>query len=94
MIHTRFALRRPVTTLMSFVAVSLIGIISTWMLPLELFPDIRFPGLQVRIPYDGSTPAEVEELILLLRPRREIQRLTKGSVFIFPSKLVPFTGSK
>jgi len=69
MIHTRFALRRPVTTLMSFVAVSLIGIISTWMLPLELFPDIRFPGLQVRIPYDGSTPAEVEELIT--RPAEE-----------------------
>jgi len=69
MIHTRFALRRPVTTLMSFVAVSLIGIISTWMLPLELFPDIRFPGLQVRIPYEGSTPAEVEELIT--RPAEE-----------------------
>jgi HAE1 family hydrophobic/amphiphilic exporter-1 len=69
MMHTRFALRRPVTTLMSFVAVSLIGIISTWMLPLELFPDIRFPGLQVRIPYDGSTPAEVEELIT--RPAEE-----------------------
>lgn len=69
MVHTRFALRRPVTTLMTFVAVSLIGIISTWLLPLELFPDIRFPGLQVSIPYDGSTPAEVEELIT--RPAEE-----------------------
>jgi hypothetical protein len=53
MLHTRFALRRPVTTLMTFVAVSLIGLISTWMLPLELFPDIRFPGLLVNIPYDA-----------------------------------------
>jgi len=68
-IHTDFALRRPVTTLMTFVAVSLVGIISAWLLPLELFPDIRFPGLQVRIPYSGSTPEEVEDLIT--RPAEE-----------------------
>jgi HAE1 family hydrophobic/amphiphilic exporter-1 len=68
-IHTDFALRRPVTTLMVFVAVSLIGVISAALLPLELFPDIRFPGLQVRIPYAGSTPDEVEELIT--RPAEE-----------------------
>ena len=69
MIHTRFALRRPVTTLMTFVAVSLIGVIALRLLPLELFPDIRFPGLQVTIPYAGSTPEEVEELIT--RPAEE-----------------------
>ena len=56
MIHTRFALRRPVTTLMTFIAVSLIGLIATTLLPLELFPDIRFPGIQITIPYAGSTP--------------------------------------
>jgi hydrophobic/amphiphilic exporter-1 (mainly G- bacteria), HAE1 family len=69
MIHTRFALRRPVTTLMTFIAVSLIGVIAMRLLPLELFPDIRFPGLQVTIPYSGSTPEEVEELIT--RPAEE-----------------------
>ncbi len=69
MLHTRFALRRPVTTLMTFVAVAMIGLISAWLLPLELFPDIRFPGLQVTIPYDGSTPEEVEQLIT--RPAEE-----------------------
>lgn len=69
MLHTEFALRRPVTTLMTFVAVSLIGLISTWLLPLELFPDIRFPGILVSIPYEGSTPEEVERLIT--RPAEE-----------------------
>ena len=54
---------------MTFVAVSLIGLISTWLLPLELFPDIRFPGMQVTIPYAGSTPEEVEQLIT--RPAEE-----------------------
>jgi hydrophobic/amphiphilic exporter-1 (mainly G- bacteria), HAE1 family len=69
MIHTRFALRRPVTTLMTFIAIALIGVIATWLLPLELFPDIRFPGIQVTIPYAGSTPEEVEQLIT--RPAEE-----------------------
>ncbi len=69
MLHTRFALRRPVTTLMTFIAVSLIGLIAMRLLPLELFPDIRFPGIQVTIPYEGSTPEEVEQLIT--RPSEE-----------------------
>lgn len=69
MIHTDFALRRPVTTLMTFVAASLIGLISAALLPLELFPDIRFPAILVNIPYDGSTPEEVEQLIT--RPAEE-----------------------
>ncbi len=69
MVHTRFALRRPVTTLMTFIAIALIGVIATWLLPLELFPDIRFPGIQITIPYAGSTPEEVEQLIT--RPAEE-----------------------
>ena len=69
MFHTRFALRRPVTTLMTFIAIALIGVIATWFLPLELFPDIRFPGIQITIPYAGSTPEEVEQLIT--RPAEE-----------------------
>jgi hydrophobic/amphiphilic exporter-1 (mainly G- bacteria), HAE1 family len=69
MFHTRFALARPVTTLMTFIAISLIGLIATRLLPLELFPDIRFPGISVNIPYEGSTPEEVEQLIT--RPAEE-----------------------
>ena len=76
MLHTGFALRRPVTTLMTFVAVCLIGVISAWLLPLEMFPDIRFPGLQVQIPYDGSTPEEVERLIA--RPAEEALATLSG----------------
>ncbi len=63
MIHTDIALRRPVTTVMLFLALTLIGLISTRLLPLEQFPDIAFPGMMVTIPYPGSTPEEVEELI-------------------------------
>jgi HAE1 family hydrophobic/amphiphilic exporter-1 len=61
--HTEIALRRPVTTIVVFVALALVGLIASRMLPLEKFPDIEFPGIFIEIPYEGSTPEEVERLI-------------------------------
>ena len=61
--HTEIALKRPVTTLMVFLAIAAIGLISSRLLPLEEFQAITFPGMQVRIPYLGSTPEEVERLV-------------------------------
>ncbi|MCK5325931.1 MAG: efflux RND transporter permease subunit [Woeseiaceae bacterium] len=61
--HTEIALRRPVTTIVVFVALALVGLIASRLLPLEKFPDIEFPGIFIQIPYDGSTPEEVERLI-------------------------------
>jgi HAE1 family hydrophobic/amphiphilic exporter-1 len=62
-LHTELALRRPVTTLMVFLATAAVGLIAARLLPLEEFPDITFPGMEVRIPYPGSTPEEVERLV-------------------------------
>ncbi|HNP34519.1 MAG TPA: efflux RND transporter permease subunit [Woeseiaceae bacterium] len=82
--HTRLALARPVTTVVVFVALALVGLIAARLLPLEKFPDIEFPGIFVQIPYDGSTPEEVERLIT--RPVEEalatlsgIERMTSSS---------------
>ncbi len=61
--HTEIALRRPITTLMVFLAIAAIGLIAGRLLPLEEFPAITFPGMEVRIPSPGSTPEEVERLI-------------------------------
>jgi HAE1 family hydrophobic/amphiphilic exporter-1 len=61
--HTEIALRRPVTTIVVFVALALVGLIASRLLPLEKFPDIEFPGIFIEIPYEGSTPEEVERLI-------------------------------
>ncbi len=63
MIHTDFALRRPVTTLMTFAAVAVIGLVAARLLPLEQYPNISFPFMFVGVPYPGSTPEETEELI-------------------------------
>ena len=60
---TELAIRRPVTTVMLFVCFAAIGAISAKLLPLEYFPSIEFPFVQVNVPYQGSTPEEVERLI-------------------------------
>jgi hydrophobic/amphiphilic exporter-1 (mainly G- bacteria), HAE1 family len=44
MLHTSTALRRPVTTVMTFVALVIVGLIAVRLLPLEEFPDVTFPA--------------------------------------------------
>ncbi|MGB0894689.1 MAG: efflux RND transporter permease subunit [Parashewanella sp.] len=57
---TQFALNRPVTTSMFFVAILLFGMAATRLLPLEMFPGIEVPEIRIDVPYQGSTPSEVE----------------------------------
>ncbi len=57
------SLRRPVTTIMVFVSMVVVGLIAAFRLPLEQFPSIDAPFLFVQIPYPGSTPAEIERTI-------------------------------
>lgn len=66
---TRLALRRPVTVSMIFVCAVVTGLASIRLLPLELFPEIQFPGVFVQVNYPGSTPEEVERAIT--RPLEE-----------------------
>ena len=63
------SLRRPVTAVMFFVSMVVIGLIASTRLPLEQFPEVNFPFLMVNFPYAGSTPQEVERSIT--RPAEE-----------------------
>jgi hydrophobic/amphiphilic exporter-1 (mainly G- bacteria), HAE1 family len=54
----------------------LIGAVSSQLLPLEKFPDIQFPGIFINVPYEGSTPEEVERLIT--RPIEEALATLSG----------------
>jgi len=81
--HTEVALRRPVTTIVVFVALALVGLLASKLLPLEKFPDIEFPGIFVQIPYEGSTPEEVERLIT--RPVEEALATLSGVERMFSS---------
>lgn len=64
-----FSIRRPITTIMCFVSLAVVGLIASFRLPLEALPDISAPFLFVQVPYTGSTPEEVERNII--RPTEE-----------------------
>src|SRR5579863_131850 len=57
------SLKRPVTVIMVFVSMTVIGLIAAVRLPLESMPDIQFPFMFIDMPYPGSTPEEVERTI-------------------------------
>ncbi len=57
------SLKRPVTVIMAFVSMTVIGLIAAFRLPLESMPDIQFPFLEISVPYQGSTPSEVERTV-------------------------------
>ena len=70
-----FELLKPrVMSLVIFTA--LVGLIAARLLPLEKFPDIEFPGIFIQIPYDGSSPEEIERLIT--RPVEEALATLSG----------------
>lgn len=63
------SLKRPVTAVMFFVSMTVIGLLAAFRLPLEYMPDIEAPFLFIDLPYPGSTPAEIERTIV--RPVEE-----------------------
>lgn len=73
---TETSLRRPITTLMIFICFIVIGIIASQLLPLEYFPDLDVPFININIPYPGSTPEEVERQIT--RPAEEVLATMSG----------------
>ncbi|MBW3140316.1 efflux RND transporter permease subunit [Ferrimonas balearica] len=60
---TRLALQRPVTVTMAFIAMLLLGLVATRLLPLEMWPGLEIPQITVQVPYQGGSPEEVEREI-------------------------------
>ncbi|GAB3384958.1 efflux RND transporter permease subunit [Lysobacter fragariae] len=63
------SIKRPVTAIMFFVSLFVVGLIAAARLPLEAFPEVSPPFIFVQLPYAGSTPEEVERTVL--RPVEE-----------------------
>lgn len=70
------SLRRPVTAMMFFVSLLVIGLIAAFRLPLAFFPEFDAPFLFIDLPYPGSTPEEVERS--LVRPAEEALATLSG----------------
>ena len=54
------SVRRPVTTVMVFVAITLLGCVAFFKLNLDLLPDIEPPAVSVITPYPGASATDVE----------------------------------
>ncbi len=59
----RISVTRPVTVMMIFIAIILLGAISWSKLPQELFPPITYPQITVVTSYENAAPEEIESLI-------------------------------
>ena len=72
----RLSVRRPVTTLMIYLGVALLGLIAWTRLPQELFPPITYPQLTVVTHYKDAAPEEIE--ILVTKPIEEVVGTVSG----------------
>jgi len=54
------SVRRPVTTVMVFAAITLLGCVAFFKLNLDLLPDIEPPSVSVITPYPGASATDVE----------------------------------
>lgn len=67
----RLSVTRPVTVLMIFLALLVVGYIAYSKIPLEMMPnDYQFPGMGVYVPYPNASPEEIEKQIT--RPIEQI----------------------
>jgi hydrophobe/amphiphile efflux-1 (HAE1) family protein len=63
------SVRNPITTLMVFLGVILLGLFCFVQMPLNSLPEMDIPTITVMTPYEGAGPEEVEEKIT--RPLEE-----------------------
>lgn len=66
------ALRRPVTLLMVYATLFILGGVAVYKIPLEFLPTLAGPHFWIHIPYRNATPAEVEKTISI--PAEELLR--------------------
>ncbi len=59
------SLRRPVTVIMLFFALFVVGLIAVKKIPVEFLPQVSQAEMWIQFPYSGSTPRDIERDILI-----------------------------
>lgn len=54
------AVKKPITTLLFFVAVLVFGFYSLFQLPVDLYPEMEFPAITVFTTYEGANASDIE----------------------------------
>ncbi len=67
------AVKKPITTVMVFIAIVVFGIYSLSRLPVDLYPEIEFPAITVITAYPGASANDIEINITQPIEMRQIQ---------------------
>lgn len=59
----KFLIHRPTGVIMAFIALIIMGIYATVLLPISLLPDIKIPEITIRVSNPGMPAAEMEQSI-------------------------------
>jgi len=73
---SQLSVRRPVFTVMFFLIVIILGVVSLLRLSIDLMPDITYPTLSISTEYENASSEEIEELIT--RPVEEAMSAVPG----------------
>src|SRR5690606_41850086 len=57
------SVRRPVTGIMFFICLTILGLFTFNRLKLDLLPDLQFPMVAILTSYEGAGPEAIEQLI-------------------------------
>ena len=60
---SRFAVKRPITVIMLFLFIVILGMVSMQKLNLDLFPELELPLALAMTGYENVGPEEIEELV-------------------------------
>ncbi len=59
-----FAIKRPIITIVTMIALVVFGIVALWRLDTDEFPDINAPIVFVGVAYPGASPEQVEREVV------------------------------
>ena len=60
---TEIAVRRPVFTVIVYVAITVFGLYAAWKLPIDMYPEFENPVITVVTLYPGASSWDVEEKV-------------------------------
>src|SRR5690606_23459293 len=94
-----FAIRRPIVTIVTMIALVALGAYSLMQLEVDEFPDIQNPIIAISIPYPGASPETVEREIVdrveeAIAGLNGVDRLQSFSADGFAQLIVFFVFSK
>ena len=63
---SEIGVKRPVTAIMVFFAILILGYISYTMIPVDMMPEIESPTVSVFTTWDGASPEDMETKVTRL----------------------------